>query len=259
MKYKVVVVDDEPDAVQFLGAILADHCPELAIVGTAHSALEGFRVISHTQPDLVFLDVEMPQGSGFDMLRMFPSKSFDVVFVTAYNHYAIDAIRFSALDYILKPVSIREFLLAVNRFTEKRRAPQVTAESFATLFENLKNQPPKRLVISTLDGYEYLDTTEIVRIEAEGSYSRFHIAGGRKIVVSRPLREFHEILMNRSFFRPHNSHLINLDYVRKYYRNEASVGLADGSTIPISRAKKTLFVELMNSLSCKGCQSEGEK
>lgn len=259
MKYKAVIVDDEPDAVQFISAIIADHCPELVVAGTAHSALEGFQLIGRTRPDVVFLDVEMPQGSGFDMLRMFAATDFEVVFVTAYNHYAIDAIRFSALDYILKPVSIREFILAVKRFLDKKATSRALPDSFAALFENLKSQPPKRLAISTLDGLEYLDTGEIVRIEAEGSYSRFHLTTHRKIVVSRPLKEFHEILANRNFFRPHNSHLINLDFVRKYYRNEASIGLSDGSTIPISRAKKTLFVEIMNSLSCRGCQADSDQ
>jgi len=249
MKYKAVIIDDEPDAVQFINAIISDHCPELDVAGTAHSVVEGYDVINKTRPDLVFLDVEMPQGNGFDLLRMFPSKNFEVVFITAYNHYAIDAIRFSALDYILKPVSIREFIQAVRRFLDKKETSRDSMGSFSALFENLKHQPPKRLVISTLDGSEYLDTPEIIRIEAEGSYSRFYLTSNRKIIVSRPLKEFHEMLANHNFFRPHNSHLINLGFVRKYLRNDCSIGLTDGSQVPLSRSKKNIFIEIMNNLS----------
>lgn len=247
--YKAVIIDDEPDAVQFLIAIMKDHCPGLMVTGHAHSITEGFQVISRTRPDLVFLDVEMPLGSGFDLLRMFPSKEFEVIFITAYNHYAIDAIRFSALDYILKPLSIRELINAVNRFTKKKESRNMTSDSFTALFENLKNQLPVRLAISTIEGLEYLEIREIIRIEAEGSYSRFHLSDGRKILVSRPLKDFHEILTNRNFFRSHNSHLINLAYVRKYLRNDGSINLSDGSIVPISRSKKGIFTDIMGGLS----------
>jgi two-component system LytT family response regulator len=252
MKYKAIIIDDEPDAVQFIAAILADHCPGISLAGSSHSVVEGYRMISEIKPDIVFLDVEMPQGSGFDLLKMFPFKSFEVIFVTAYNHYAIEAIRFSAFDYILKPVGIRDLISAVQRFIDKKESSRLPSGSFSTLFENLKNKLPGRLAISTTEGYEYLDIDEIIRIEAEGSYSRFFLTNGRKILVSKPLKDFHEILTTRRFFRPHNSHLINLVYVRKYLRNDASVFLSDGSSVPISRSKKGLFTDIMEGMSVQG-------
>jgi two-component system LytT family response regulator len=243
-KLKTIIVDDEPDAVDFISSIIGEYCPSLEVVGKAHNVNEGVPCIKEKKPDLVFLDVEMPNGTGFDLLAHFPGKDFDVVFITAFNHYAIKAIKFSAVDYILKPININEFIEAVNRVIQKRSAKSSQSnENLKILLENLKSPLPTRLAIPTAEGMEYLNPKDIIRIEADRSYSWFFITGNRKILVSKHLKEFQDLLSDRYFFRSHNSHLINLKYVRKYIRREGGyIEMQDGAQIPISRNRKELFL-----------------
>ncbi len=248
-RLKTVIVDDEPDAVSFIGTIIREYCPTLEVTGTANDAMEGINVIRDKNPDLVLLDVEMPHGSGFDLLSQFPDKNFDVIFITAFNHYAIKAIKFSAVDYILKPININEFIQAIEKVAEKRSSPAAQVRNFDALFENLNMAVPARLAIPTSDGMEYLNTRDIIRIEADRSYSWFHLTGKRKILVSKNLKEYQDLLNDRNFFRSHNSHLINLDHVKRYIRADGgSIEMADGSMIPISRTKRDLFLQQMGKM-----------
>jgi two-component system LytT family response regulator len=244
---KTIIVDDERDAVEFISSIIGEYCPSLEISGKAYNVNEGVTIIREKKPDLVFLDVEMPNGTGFDLLGQFPEKDFDVVFITAFNHYAIKAIKFSAVDYILKPININEFIEAVVRVTNKRKEkPYKPNESLKVLMENLKSSVPSRLAIPTADGMEYLNPREIIRIEADRSYSWFFLSTNRKILVSKHLKEFQELLGDRYFFRSHNSHLINLKFVKKFIRKEGGyIEMSDGSLIPVSRNKKELFLAQM--------------
>ncbi len=245
-----MIVDDEHDAVNFIESIVNEYCENIEIVGKAHSAIQGIEVISKEKPDLVFLDVEMPHGSGFDLLAGFPDKDFDVIFITAFNHYAIKAIKFSAVDYILKPININEFLEAVKKVEEAREGKISSNVNFHTLFENLKTGIPSKLAIPTSSGMEYLNTREIIRIEADRSYSWFYMEGGEKYLVSRNLKEYQELLSDRNFFRTHNSHLINLEHVKKYIRHEGGyIEMTDGSNVPISRGKKDVFLEQMSKIA----------
>ena len=245
-----IIVDDELDAVNFIQSLIDEYCEEINVVGQAHSAKEGIKEIMEKSPDLVFLDVEMPHGSGFDLLANFPKKTFDVIFITAFNHYAIKAIKFSAVDYILKPINISEFIDAVKKVIKAREGEQDKDLSFDALFENLRSALPGKLAIPTSDGMEYLNTKEIIRIEADRSYSRFFMEDGRKFLVSRNLKEYQELLSDRNFFRTHNSHLVNLDHVKKYYRHDGGyIEMVDGSTVAISRNKKDLFLLQMAKLT----------
>jgi len=247
---RTVIVDDEQDAVNFIESIANEYCPNIEIVGKAYSAIEGVEVISKLKPDLVFLDVEMPHGSGFDLLAGFPEKEFEVIFITAFNHYAIRAIKFSAVDYILKPININEFIEAVKRVEESRKEKKGGSMSFQTLFENLQTNIPSKLAIPTSSGMEYLNTRDIIRVEADRSYSWFYMENGDKFLVSRNLKEYQELLSDRNFFRTHNSHLINLEHVKKYIRHEGGyIEMTDGSNVPISRGKKDLFLEHMGRIS----------
>ena len=206
MKHKLitVIIDDEPDAVDFIATIIAEYCPDLEVSGKAHNVKDGVALINEIKPELVFLDVEMPNGTGFDLLTHFPKKDFDVVFITAFNHYAIQAIKFSAVDYILKPINITEFIEAITRVIEKRSVNSLSSnENFEILLENLRTSHPTRLVIPTSDGREYLNPKDIIRIEADRSYSWFFIKDKRKILVSKHLKEFQDLLNDRNFFRPH--------------------------------------------------------
>jgi two-component system LytT family response regulator len=246
-RLKTVIVDDEPDAVGFINSIIGEYCPELEVVGKASNIIEGVSEIRLNKPDLVFLDVEMPNGTGFDLLAQFPEKEFEVVFITAFNHYAIKAIKFSAVDYILKPININEFIEAVKRVIEKRKnKTSRSSDALKVLMENLRSPHPSRLAIPTSEGMEYLNPKDIIRIESDRSYSWFFITGNRKVLVSRHLKEFQDLLGDRSFFRSHNSHLINLRFVRKFIRHEGGIiEMQDGTQIPISRGRKDLFLAHM--------------
>ena len=247
---KAVIVDDEQDAVSFIESIAREYCPGIEIVGKAYSSIEGIEVITREKPDLVFLDVEMPHGNGFDLLAGFPEKDFDVIFITAFNHYAIKAIKFSAVDYILKPININEFIDAVKRVEQRRSEKRGRNLNLNALFENLRSSLPSKLAIPTSSGMEYLNTTEIIRIEADRSYSWFFMKDGTKFLVSRNLKEYQELLSDWNFFRTHNSHLINLEHVKKFIRHEGGyIEMTDGSTVPVSRGKKDLFLEHMGRIS----------
>jgi two-component system LytT family response regulator len=249
-KLHTLIVDDEPDAVNFISSIIREYCPRLEVIGTASSAREGIKIILERQPGLVFLDVEMPHGSGFDLLTQFPEKSFDVIFITAFNHYAVKAIKFSAVDYILKPININEFVEAVDKVLHKRLSAGSRPADYSALLENLKSDVPSKLAIPTSDGMEYLKTKDIIRIEADRSYSRFFLVGQRKILVSKNLKEYQELLGEQRFFRPHNSHLINLEHVKKYIRHEGgAIEMTDGSQVPISRTRRDLFLQQMGRIS----------
>ncbi|MFZ0280587.1 MAG: LytTR family DNA-binding domain-containing protein [Bacteroidales bacterium] len=246
-KLRTIIIDDEQDAVEFINSIIGEYCTSLEVVGRAYNVTDGTSIIKEKNPDLVFLDVEMPNGTGFDLLTQFPVKEFDVVFITAFNHYAIKAIKFSAVDYILKPININEFIEAVTRVIRKRSDKSFTgSENLKILLENLRSPLPSRLAIPTSDGMEYLIPKEIVRIEADRSYSWFFLNGNRKILVSKHLKEFQELLGDRSFFRSHNSHLVNLKFVKKFIRRDGGyIEMLDGSVVPISRNKKEIFLQHM--------------
>lgn len=247
---KTLIVDDEQDAVSFIGSIIREYCPKLEVIGTANSAKEGVQFILEKQPELVFLDVEMPHGSGFDLLAQFPKKMFDVVFITAFNQYAMKAIKFSAVDYILKPINISEFIEAVEKVIEKRNSSSNQDINYVELLENLKSARPAKLAIPTSEGMEYLNTKEIIRIEADRSYCWFYMLNGKKHLVSKNLKEYQDLLGDRNFFRSHNSHLINLEFVKKYVRQEGGyIEMTDGSQIPVSRIKRDLFLQQMAKLS----------
>ncbi|MCU0473141.1 MAG: LytTR family DNA-binding domain-containing protein [Bacteroidales bacterium] len=243
-KLKTVIIDDEANAVDFISSIIGEYCPDLEVAGKANDVADGVQKIQDIKPGLIFLDVEMPNGTGFDLLTQFPEKDFDVIFITAFNHYAIKAIKFSAVDYILKPININEFIEAVNKVVQKRANPPINAgENFRILMENLKTATPSRLAIPTSDGMEYLNPKDIIRIEADRSYSWFYLTGNRKILVSKHLKEFQDLLGDRNFFRSHNSFLINLKFVHKYIRKEGGyILMQDGAQIPVSRNRKDLFL-----------------
>ena len=197
---RAIVIDDEEDSVNFIKSIIDEFCPEVNVVETANSVNEGVTKIKDYNPDIVFLDVEMPNGTGFDLLERFSTINFDVIFITAYNHYAIKAIKYSAVDYILKPISIEELIDAVKKVIQNKNE-KTHVHNYDNLINNLKSSSPQKLAIPTRLGLQYIDTNNIIRIEADRSYSNVHIQGQKKIMVSRNLVEFQELLQSQSFFR----------------------------------------------------------
>lgn len=241
---KTVVIDDEQDAVDFLCGALKCYCPETEVVGSATNISDGHKEISTKMPDLVLLDIAMPSGNGFELLNLLPDRCFEVIFVTAYNEYAIKAFRYSAIDYLLKPVDISELIQAVRKIrisSVKRRLNNINI-----LLDNLSFVFPKKISIPTAMGFEYILIDDIIRIEAQRSYCYFHLLGRRKYLVSRCLNDYHQLLEDRRFFRVHNSHLINMRHVKSYARSDGGfVEMDDSSQVPLSRTKKDFFLSAM--------------
>lgn len=243
---KAVIIDDEQKAVKSIELIVKEYCPNVSILGSASSAAEGIQLIAETKPDLVFLDVEMPQGNGFEMLDKITVRDFDVIFITAYNHYAMKAIKFSAVDYILKPIDIYEFISAVNKIEGNRDKGHATTD-FEVLLNNLRADKPTRLAVPITEGVEFVDPKNIIYINADRSYSEIFISNSKKMVVSKSLMDFQELLSDFDFFRIHKSHLINLEHVKKFIRTDGGYAeMSNGERIMISRRKKEEFIEVMN-------------
>jgi len=241
---QTVIIDDEPDCIVFLAQILKNYCPNISISGTATSVQEGVNEILRSNPDLVLMDVELSPGTGFDILNKIPERNFKVIFITAHNDYAIQAFRYSAVDYILKPVDITDLVAAINKVNPSvSRNPLI---DFGILLENLKGELPQKLAIPTSSGYEYVTVNEIIRLEADRSYCMFYLTCKRKILVSRCLNDYQQILDSRMFFRIHHSFLINLQHVKSFSRKDGGyVEMTDGSQVPLARRKKDYFYEVM--------------
>ncbi|MBN2214322.1 MAG: response regulator transcription factor [Bacteroidales bacterium] len=240
-----LIVDDETDAVKNLEKIIRDYCPNVNVVATANTVSDALIEIEHKHPDLILLDIELQDGTGFDILEKSRHRNFEVIFVTAFNQYAIRAFKHSATDYILKPVDITELKDAITRVSRNRSEKSVG--NFSILLDNLKSESPRKLAIPTLQGYEYILVDNIVRIEAERSYCVIFLLDKRKIMVSRCMNDYQKILDERKFFRAHNSHLINLQHVKMYVKRDGGhIEMVDGSIVPLARRKKDFFIEAMN-------------
>ena len=242
---RTVIVDDDLHAIEILKGLIGENCPEFEIIATANDIIEGVQLILHENPDLLFLDIEMPGGSGFDLLSMLPERNFEVVFITAHNKYAIRAIKYSALDYLLKPFDKKEFIKTIGRI--KLNGVSKT-RNYEVLLENLSGNSPKKLIISNARGYEYIPVNDIIRIESERSYAQIYLNNKRKILVSKCLNDYQKLLDDNLFFRVHNSHLINLNHVIRYVKTDGGyVEMTDGNPIPISRSKKEIFLNKMQN------------
>jgi two-component system LytT family response regulator len=243
---KAVLVDDEINGIRTLQNMLTRHCPEVAIVATCTSAVTAKQEILTQQPDLVFLDIQMPGKTGLDLLAELSPKNFEVIFVTAYNEYMLQALQFSAVDYLLKPVDEDRLIEAVQRASKRLEAGRKDEHS-ETLIYNLerRGRPGEmRLCLPTLKGFLVVKLQEIIYCEAERSYTIFHLEDGKHITVSKPLLEYDALLNDTTFLRVHKSFLINLMHVKEYQRGEGgSIIMSNKAEIEVSRRKKDMFLE----------------
>jgi len=249
---RAIIIDDEPNAVLSIELIITEYCTDIEIVGKAHSAVSGKKQILEKNPDFIFLDVDMPRGSGFDMLEMLPEINFDIVFVTAYSDYAIKAFKYSAIDYILKPIDIDDLLNSIEKIKKRRQNKNISNVNYDVLLQNIKSKSPKTIAIPNLSGIDFVDVDKVIRLKAEGSYTKIYIKDQDYILASKNLKEYQELLSEDDFFRPHNSHLINLANVKRYIQKDGGyIEMSDGSVVPMSRRKKELFLEKMNNFMNK--------
>lgn len=241
---KVIIIDDEQNAVQSLRTILSEYCDDIEICGTAGSALDGIKIINQLRPDLVFLDVEMPHGTGFDMLDAIQERFFKVVFTTAYNHYAIKAIKYSALDYLLKPLDIDEVIAVVKKIQTASEPPEITQKKYDNFLNNIKEPEKKRVLLPTNEGIIFFFLSDIIRVEADGSYSKIYLSEKKILYISKNIKEIESLFSDERFFRTHNSYLINLDCISKYLNKDGGcIEMNDKAEIPLSRRKKIEFFE----------------
>jgi two-component system LytT family response regulator len=242
---KVILVEDEKKSLLTLSKLLATYCPDIEIVGTAGTVSEGLEVIPRQNPDLIFMDIAMPDGDAFDLLNRLDVIDFEVVFITAYNDYALKAFDFSALHYLLKPINHSDLIEAVQRF-EKTRADSRITERIQILNQSLQNNYLK-ISLPTTDGLIILEIDKIVRIEADSNYCQFYLIDKSSVVVSRSMNYFENILSELNFFRVHNTHLVNLSYVTKYQKGRGGLlTLSDGSQISVSASRKKDFLLQLN-------------
>lgn len=242
---KAIIVDDELGARESLSKMLEKNCSSVQIVAKADSMLSAYEAIINLHPDLVFLDIEMPNGNAFDLLEKIKEIDFDIIFTTAYDHYAIKAIKFSAIDYILKPIDPEELVLAVKRYEEKSGQKNMLDKKFKTLLNNLKPENKlKKVGIPDGDGLIFINLADIIRCDSDGNYTFFILTSGKKIVASRTLGEYEQLFVDDNFFRIHRSHLINLQHVKKYLKGEGGyVIMSDNSQVEVSRRNKNDFLQ----------------
>jgi len=243
---RCVLIDDESNSLEMMEWLLKTYCPQVKIEAMCNAASKGIEAINKYKPDLVFLDIEMPHMNGFDMLEQFDKLSFDVVFCTAYDQFAIRAFKYSALNYLLKPVDPEDLKETIRRVEERKSAP--SKEQIELLFQNIKQTvkpTAQRIALTTGDGMIFVPTHDIIYCQAESNYTSVVLAGGKKIVVSKVLKEIDEALNGPDFFRVHNSFLINVNQISKFVRGDGGyVIMADGATVSISRSRRQEFMEL---------------
>jgi two-component system, LytTR family, response regulator len=245
-----IIIDDEAHCVSQLCSFLHEYYEEnLQVAGTFQSVKEGITGILKLQPDLVFLDVQMDDKTGFDLLKEIPEINFEIIFTTAYEKYAVQAFKFSAIDYLLKPLDADDLVSAVNKVIKKISGSD-TSQKINALFHNLQNhQSSKKISIPTLDGLIFLDTNDIIRCQSHINYSILFLKDKQKITVAKTLKEFEELLSDYNFYRVHNSHLINLAYIKKYNKGKGgSIFMSDHSEVEVSsRRKEGLLKRLLIS------------
>jgi two-component system LytT family response regulator len=246
MILNAIVIDDELNGRISLKQKLKDYCPGVKVVAEAENGREGINMILLHEPQLVFLDIEMPEMDGFAMLANLKDKKFHLVFTTAYDQYAIKAIKYAAFDYLLKPIDIDELIETVGRL-EHTPEPDITGKKLETLEQNLLTKPfLNKIAVPTQEGLLFFDINHIIRLEAQSNYTVIYFDDQPKMMASRTLKDFEEILPMDTFFRIHNSHIINLLFIKKYIRGDGGqVEMKNGDHILVSRRKKDEFLKII--------------
>jgi two-component system LytT family response regulator len=242
-----IIADDKKANIDTLQQLLKMYCPSVMVSATAADTDTAYECINRIRPDLVFLDIEMPSGSGFDLLKRFKSVSFEVIFTTAYDQYAIKAFRENALDYLLKPVEIDALQHAVQKAENQVRLKQAGQNNIPHN-QHLTLPFSSKISLPVQDGYLFIDHKDLVRCEGLGSYSHLFMADGKKILVSLRLKECEALLPPSIFFRVHNSHIINLQYISKYVRGRGGyILMQDGAMVDVAASRKDAFLERMKN------------
>ncbi|MEP7230408.1 MAG: LytTR family DNA-binding domain-containing protein [Ginsengibacter sp.] len=248
---KALIIDDEQVAVNVLKLMIERYLPEITSVESLTGPGQALQFIAEYKPDIVFLDIEMPYQNGFELLKSLPGISFDIVFTTAYDKYAIQAIKFSALDYLLKPIDADELRESFNRFVQKAIINQDKDTAVKNLLANLQQKDANyhKLGLPTVNGIEFFLPQDIIRCEGMSNYTKFYFSNRHSITTSKTIKDYEEILFPHKFMRIHKSHLINSEFVSGYSSQNSSLVMKDGSIVEISRRRKR---EVLQDLGIKG-------
>jgi two-component system, LytTR family, response regulator len=242
---RAIIVDDEESCRETLLSALKKYCPQVHVLGQAKSVKTGLALILEMKPDLVFLDVQMPDGTGFDLLGKIKEINFKTIFATAFDTFAVKAFKFSAIDYLLKPVDPEELVSAVSKLDSGNRLDELNLKLEA-LLGNKNNF--EKIALPAMDGIRLIRLNDIIRCESDSNYTYFFTTAKEKIVVTRTLKEYEEMLTPMKFFRVHQSHLVNLAHVVKYIKGEGgSVIMDDGSEVEVARRRKEEFLSLLTN------------
>lgn len=243
---KTLIIEDEPQAISALKSEIYLHCNDLQIVGEAGSITEGLEKIEQLKPELIFMDIQLSDGLGFEILARLKEHHFKVIFTTAYSQYAIKAIKFSALDYLLKPIDSEELKIAVNKARKSKQEDDLL--KFETFLSNInKTKNHKKIALQTTEGIHIYEIESIIKCSADSNYTSISFTNGKKQLFSKTLKEFEELLENSGFERIHHSHLINLDHLVQFVNKDGGyVLLSDKTTLPVSQRKKNQLIDALN-------------
>jgi len=242
---KAIIIDDELKGRIALKQKLQDYCPEVLLCGEAANGEEGLLLIEKNHPEIVFLDIEMPMMNGFEMLQHLKNKDFHLIFTTAYDQYAIKAIKYAAFDYLLKPVDIEELRSTIKRIQQQASQPN-TQQKLEALKENFHPRSMlSKIAIPSLEGLLFFNINDIIQLEAQSNYTAIYFVNHPKLIASRTLKEFEDMLPQDIFFRTHHSHIINLNYIKRYIKGDGGqIELQNGNYVDVARRKKDDFLKL---------------
>lgn len=242
-----VIIDDEVHARATLRNFLTSYCPNVEIVGEADGVMSGLKLLRQVKPQVVLLDIQMKDGTGFDLLDKFREPEFSVIFTTAFDEFAIKAFKYNAVDYLLKPISIDELIQTVDKITSAI-GKELSQEQLKGLKEASESRTLERIVLSSSEGLHFVELQNIVRLQSEGNYTTFYLSTGEKIIVAKPMKSFEELLAEEKFYRTHQSHIIHLKFAKKFLREDGGYILTeDGVKIPVSRSRKESLLEALMS------------
>jgi two-component system LytT family response regulator len=248
---KALIIEDEQKSREMLSEILKKYYPQIAILGLAKNVSEAVELIEKTKPNLLFLDISMPDGTGFDVLEKTLGHHFDIIFTTATDKHALKAIKYSACDYLLKPIDLDELQDAINRVEKKRAVVIPNMENLQFLIQNLKRTDDNynKISLPTGNAFEIIQIKDIIRCEADGSYTNFFLVGGKKLMVSASLKHYEDLLPEKDFIRIHHHNLVNMNHVIRFLKEDGGYAImSDNSKLEISRRKKEAFLERLNAV-----------
>lgn len=243
---RTLLIDDEKNNRQIIADMLNAHIPHVSVIAEADGVKTGLAAIRRDHPELVMLDIRLEDGDAFDLLKQLGNIDFKIIFITAYEEYALKAIKFSALDYLLKPVVLEELKQAIEK-VEKQISRDLNVQ-LSELSNNLKTTKKKRIVLHTAEKLQLIPINEIVRCQAERNYTMFFLENGKKMIVSNPMKDYEDILSEQGFFRSHKSHLVNLSFVDAFVKADGGyIVLNDGTSLPVSVRKKNQLINLFDN------------